>query len=1129
MNSAEDAINLSNRETDAGSHTMDSTAEPTMTTTTMATVATTYKPELAPAPSSPTTLPEEPAMEEQPLMNQPESAEPSGSGDDMMTKVFQFLSTATPETLAGVGVGLAAVTYFLLGQLGLLLIGAFAGVTAFISWESKNPQVSQSIKGEKGIEVLTRILDLKEDMRRNNADTSLAKEGDEGTDLKGFEDFQPETRDALNNLVDAIIRDYVKWWYSPIVPMDQTFPLACRKVLASFLISVSNRLSRKRPADTFLDFLTNSSSIVIVFFSELSTALTEEPPNDTRSVTDSVSSYLASNPDSNLANLLNQKQQAAKFRNVADDLLGFLDRSTYGCDPARVFLREILAGVILEMTLKSCSKPEWINGWIVYLLEAGEPDFNQAIDVGMQTGPDPSKGSTEVDSKSGSNSVDVDKSQRKESMSNHRKRLSKADEEMENALEEMKKLNQMIADEDARRRKESAAGVEQTGESKSAAEASSRLADAMKRNADTLDMQPNVGSDTTIPKSPGPLSPTSKQILPSDVSGDESSAKTGSTQGPLTPGSSEMEAVSHPSSPLKEEITAQFTNFDQLVPPAQDEPEPEAEPVRNSPQPLTLHHATITIHDDGMSDAKNRIKNRPAWDYLIQVEPANPQHPGWMIVRKYADFEQLHEILARIAKISGATAFTEQHGSLPAWRVHTKVSLRGELERYCRDACQNKSLATSEGMKRFLEKDILHTRAQSKSGFEAFETMGKNVFGVLTSAPKGVADGGKAVVGGVTGVLGNLGLGSRKNTSSSLKQLPQQQQSDTDNSTPAPNTLTKRHSVPLPSPIRHDSGLSVINNGLISRDSMDSQRSSVISTQPAKIPPMERRPSYNSQHEGADGTAGDSTGLRPDRWDMASPTSAMSSRNHSRASSVAPVRSPSSTSLSGLKLPPPPTEIPDDYGMPRTATKPTPLQEGNAAAAAATATANPSPSNTASANGFGRPPKRQPRTFSPLSEQETSVAVELLFAVITELYTLSPSAWNIRRTLLAAAKSFLLRPGNPSLESIRLMIQETVLDSAASDEGMAAQLRKLRENSVPTEEELAAWPPEMSEEDKAKLRVKARKLLIQSGVPAALSGVMGQQATSEALGRVFDCLQVEEVARGLLFGIMLQAVRAITH
>ena len=56
------------------------------------------------------------------------------------------------------------------------------------------------------------------------------------------------------------------------------------------------------------------------------------------------------------------------------------------------------------------------------------------------------------------------------------------------------------------------------------------------------------------------------------------------------------------------------------------------------------------------------------------------------------------------------------------------------------------------------------------------------------------------------------------------------------------------------------------------------------------------------------------------------------------------------------------------------------------------------------------------------------MAVELLFAIVNELYTLS-SAWNIRRTLLAAAKSFLLRPGNPSLISIQSMLQTSVIEA----------------------------------------------------------------------------------------------------
>jgi hypothetical protein len=109
------------------------------------------------------------------------------------------------------------------------------------------------------------------------------------------------------------------------------------------------------------------------------------------------------------------------------------------------------------------------------------------------------------------------------------------------------------------------------------------------------------------------------------------------------------------------------------------------------------------------------------------------------------------------------------------------------------------------------------------------------------------------------------------------------------------------------------------------------------------------------------------------------------------------------------------------------------------------------------------------------------------------------------------------------------LIQKSVIDANTSDSGIAEQLRKIRENMMPTEQELAGWPAELTADEKEKLRVKARRLLIQSGLPAALMGVMGQAATGEALGRVFDCLQIEEVARGLLFGLILQVVRIVTH
>jgi hypothetical protein len=1025
--------------------------------------------------------------------------------EDAMSRVFKFLSTATPEVLAGVGVGLAAVTYFVLGKLGLLLIGAFGGVVAFISWEARNPDVARAVRGERGVDALARILDLKED-GRDKTTPDLDLDEVERVLAQSFDEFRPETREALNNLVDAIIRDYVKWWYSPIVPSDKSFPMSCRKVLTAFLLSVSNQLSRKRPADSFLDFLTNSSSIVIVFFSELSAAFTGLPAESKASATDTVYNYLASNPDSSLSNLLSQKQQASKFREVAEHLLGFLERPTHNCDPARVFLREIIAGVILEMTLQTCSKAEWINSWIVYLLEDGEPDLSQAIDVGMGSRPE---AAVDLDDNSGTNSVpkpsrssqEVERARIKESKG-HKQQLSKAEEEMEEAMEEMKRMNQMIAEEEEKR----------TKDSKSAAEAEQRLAGAMKRNADELEIQSSPRQQTNIGAAlPSPSS--SDNASPKRISGstDEHNAQqTGKFETPLTPRSSTAGSSGRSPSP-KNIAAAQFTSFDQIVPPGQDESEaPDAEATK--PPPLTLHNATITIHDEPVNE-KGRIKSKPTWDYLVQVEPANSLYPGWMTVKRYSDFEKLHEVLGRIAKISGAAAFTEQHSNLPSWKAHTRTSLRGELERYLRDACWWQALADTDGMKRFLERDFGQIPS-SKSGFQAFETMGKNMLDVLASAPKGVADGGKIVVGGVTGVLGNMGLGQRKSTSSSLP---------TTNSAPLQDVTSYTNRLSISTPSRMDSGLSSAASRR-SRDSMDSQRSSVVSSQPPKVAPMERRASYQVQGEA------EVDGLHPvrtDRWEYAA-ISARGSQQNSRASSIAPPRSPSVTSLSGLKLPPPPEEMPDDYDSPAVPNSRHSMHEGMLSRQNSLNGASPRPRSLTRPESTQKPPMQGTRTFSKLSEQETRVAVELLFAVINELYTLS-SIWSIRRTVLQAAKSFLLRPGNPSLISIQELIQGAVLDANTSDAGIATHLRKLRENTMPTEEELAGWPAESSAEEKEKLRIKARKLLIQSGVPAALMGVMGQNATTEAMGRIFDCLQIEEVARGLFFGIMLQAVRVITQ
>ncbi|KAI1365726.1 PXA domain-containing protein [Xylaria arbuscula] len=1046
-----------------------------------------------PAPQESPSLPTKPTKSE---------TKPSTSADDdIATKIFRFLSTATPPTLGAIAVALAAVTYVVLGRVGLLLIGAFGGVTSFVIWESQHPEVARAVRGEKRHAFLDQLLD------NTYGDLGLkAQQEDEkdiATALQSFDDFQPETRDALHELVNAVIRDYVDWWYGPIVPSDKSFPFACRKTFTQFILSLSNRLRRKRPADALVDFVTHSCSIIIVFFSEMAAAYTELPADTHMTAADAIYNYLATHTEAPLSNLLNQRQQAVKFKRVAEDLLGFLEKSTYDCDPARVFLREVLSTIILEGTLQTCSKAEWINGWIVYLLESGETDLSQAIDEAIQD----QKAFGDVDGNVGNiglsrgnrNSYELDRQRRKDMV--HKKKLSKADEEMEKATEEMRRLNEMIAE------------ANSTKPDLQVTTNESLNPQSGIKEREELDSNMKNGTKNTSTKSPE-ISRKSSELTPNSLQMGRMDSSQNISTSPLSSKPS-ANFSDQPTPPINvQELTpAQaFTNFDQLVPPSNEEDGEESK--SSGPPPLTIHNASITIHDDVAADS-SRLRNKPTWEYLLQIEPSSSHHSGWMVMKTYTQFEGLHESLRRIATVSGATAFLEAHSQFPSWKLHTRSSLRGELERYLRNACGEKALAESEAMKRFLDRGQ-DPKMGLNRGF-SFESMGKGMLDVISNAPKGAFDSGKVVMGGVTGVFGNIGLGPRKSTNAPVQQVQPTQGS----SSRSPSSTR-----PVSLPVLPRMDTSPINGSMVSRDSLDSQRSSIVSVQPGKIPPMDGRRSSQADMD-VDSTLHPA---RADRWERKSSVSAASSRVHSRASSAAaarsPLRSPSEVSLSNLKLPPPPNEITDDYGSP-TSTRlsldgyPRFSNSFNSPIR----TSLDQQMRPLHANGAVRRPVKQ---FPPLSEQETRVAIELLFAVITELYTLS-SAWNIRRTLLTAAKSFLLRPGNPSLVSIQSLIQSSLLDANTSDDGLATHIRKLRENSLPTEEERKAWPAELTASEKEELREKARKLFIQSSVPAALMGIMGQSATNEALGRVFDCLQIEEVARGLFFGLILQAVRVVTH
>jgi hypothetical protein len=723
-----------------------------------------------------------------------------------------------------------------------------------------------------------------------------------------------------------------------------------------------------------LQFLTNSSSIIIVFLNELAAAFTSAGSSPIEAEK-TVDRYLEQFPDSSLANVLSQKQQQKKLNMIADDILSsFLDHKAYNCPIVRDFLREVFAGVILGSTVTSLARPEFINEWIIYLLQDGESEIMHAIDAGVEgarnQGVDTPKASEDTNRES------VKATQRLSMQ------VARASEE--EATLEAKRLSAMIASQD---------------------------------------------TQSPEPEPPG-LTEQTDDLYTSNV--DQASKMAHESEGSHVQDQAPREK---PSATLE-------SSEEQSV------------------QPLVLHGAQVLVDDDGARDEKGLIKSRPMWDYLLQVEPASTRSTGWMVFRKYSDFQSLHEMLGTVSRLNLISSFSERHPILPTWKGKTRQALARDLEWYLQDAMKHERLADNDRMRRFLERDASSSTEAANSmkpvfsfpSQATFENMGKGMLGALTNAPKGVAGGGKAVFEGVTGVFGGA-ANSRKTTAS------------TDHSHPKLD---------------------------------DSSRTSLSSLSQARSSFGDNTRLSSENVEGIVLPSGASLGSRSGETSKTpSAHNAKESFGNERDTSIIE----SSLSRDSLDT------------------------SDNTAELNIKHTVNRTSSHRRSETGRSTDHFRKQK--NPITTDETQIAVELIFAVINELYTLS-SAWNIRRTLLNAAKSYILRPGSPTLETIRTLLQDSMIQGHTSDDALGDYLTKLRENALPTEEELKAWPPPPSEEEKIRLRETARKLFVQRGIPQALASVMGAAASREALEKIFDSLQVESVARGFVFSVLLQGLRVLT-
>ncbi|KAH1491610.1 hypothetical protein LV164_002810 [Aspergillus fumigatus] len=947
--------------------------------------------------------------------------------------MLHFLSSADNLTLAWIVASLAIVTYVLLGRIGLLLIGMVAGVVLHASWEAadtglwKDPTGTSSIyrRKELSMNIANRLLELSsrkpsEPKSNNGGIIAEAAEGMSEPELD-FSGFPPKTAAALRSLTDAVIKDYVNHWYEPILPAEQMFPLSCRKLLRDFIISLSSHLSRKRPADAFLEFLTNSSSMVIVLLNELSAAFQHVEGRLTPE--DAVKRYLDLHPESSLANILSEQQQRMKLKMVADDILSsFLEPGVYACSVLRDFLREILAGVVLESAISNFSRSETINGWIIHLLREGESELLNAIDAGV-----------------------------------------------EGAKE------QVVAVE----------GANEENKPTAVPSSESDMEGKPAGHSDTYGILPTTKVIEVPIYPPGgttvqtqDLQPqTARLCSPEDVLSSDAQSTMLPHHSPV--GIQDKEATIH--TPKVKDAAEIQNDYDSTkiestehYPPVQPTDPCMAPPASRLPDfqskkspATTLHHASVSVEELSEASEKALIRSKPTSSYLIQIEPAATRRTGWMIFRNYADFESLHGTLGAIARLNKIQDFTESHPVLPPWKGQTKGALVRNLERYLKDALHYEALADCERMKRFLEKDERldpgASDAPAKSGFPfatsvALENMGKGMLGVLTNAPKGVAEGGKAVIGGVTGVFG--GANGKKTSFNSKGYQGNHGRSLSTRST------------------------SQMNYGSAVSDGVDRPKRPVSENNKteryslAVVPTPESSGSQEDPPSPGSGNVVDST--TPRFGDLASSESKLESDR-----------------LQG--------SLSDSDGGADLASRIKPKEEQKASDGQSTVR----------------------RRESPISQEETQIAVELIFAVINELYSLS-SAWNIRRTLLNAAKSYILRPGSPSLETIRSLLQESMIDANISDASIASYLTKLRENVLPTKEELESWPQPPSSVEKEHMREIARKTLVLKGLPQALTSVMGAAASRESLERVFDCLQVEMIARGFVYSILLQALRALT-
>lgn len=141
---------------------------------------------------------------------------------ELTNTVLDWLSHASNESLGACIVGLGASTYFVLGRIGLVLIGIVGGVVLHATWEYNGQSheggdaraLELKRKREVGLDIVGRVLDWRQTRLEIQDEDGQATPDSMDISSKrplDFSKIRPATGAALEHLTDRIIRDYIKY------------------------------------------------------------------------------------------------------------------------------------------------------------------------------------------------------------------------------------------------------------------------------------------------------------------------------------------------------------------------------------------------------------------------------------------------------------------------------------------------------------------------------------------------------------------------------------------------------------------------------------------------------------------------------------------------------------------------------------------------------------------------------------------------------------------------------------------------------------------------------------------------------------------------------------------------------